>query len=85
MSVEDAQYLYGYIEELEKENALLKERLIVERQATDKYFLAVNDEREAREKLAVEMNAELKHANRSKYKWGFGGMLAGALIMAIAD
>ena len=85
MSVEDANDLYYYIEELEQKVALLEERLEAERQSTDKYILSIEEEREAWEDLEKSLNTEVKNAEQKKWKYGFTGLLVGGLIIAVVD
>jgi chromosome segregation ATPase len=85
MSVEDANDLYHYIEELEQKVSILEERLEAERQSTDKYILSIEEEREAWEDLEKSLNTEVKNAEQKKWKYGFTGLLVGGLIIAVVD
>ena len=85
MTVEDANILYKELARLEAENNLLKARLEIERNSVDAFFATTENERQAWQSLQDELNAEVKRQKTGKVKWGFGGLLTGALIMAIVD
>jgi len=85
MSVEDANDLYRYIDELERKLQIMEERLQAEREAVDRYIASAKEERQAWQNLEDSMNAELKLCKRERYKWGIGGLLAGGLLIAIID
>ena len=85
MSLEDARDLWMEVERLRLENQVLKDSLLEERNSVNAFFATTENERQAWQTLEDELNTELKLCKRDKYKWGFVGIVSGALIMAIAD
>ena len=81
----EAQEIYNHINKLEKKVSFLEKALEKERLSTDKYILSVEQERQAWEDLEKSLSAEIKHAERKKWKYGFTGLLVGGLIIAVVD
>lgn len=91
MDVQDAIDLYKYIAQLEAENKALKEGLERERKSTSDYIAEVTSllekhaqERDAWQKLADELNAELANNKAKTYKYSAIALVLGGVIGAIA-
>ena len=91
MDVQDAIDLYRYIAQLEAENKALKEGLEIERNTTDSYINNISallekyeQERNAWQKLADELNAELSNNKAKTYKYSAVALIIGGIVGAIA-
>lgn len=91
MDVQDAIDLYKYIAQLEAENKALREGLERERKATSDYIAEVTSllekheqERNAWQKLADELNAEVANNKTKTFKYSTIALILGGIIGAIA-
>lgn len=91
MDVQDAIDLYKYIAQLEAENKALREGLERERKATSDYIAEVTSllekheqERNAWQKLADELNAEVANNKAKTFKYSAIALVIGGIVGAIA-